>query len=33
MHFSYWKIGRLNQRISDTIVTFTVSLVKTEVQQ
>lgn len=33
MHFSYWKIGRLNQRISDTIVTFTVSLVKTEAQQ
>ena len=33
MHFSYWKIGRLNQRISDTIVAFTVSLVKTEVQQ
>ena len=33
MHFSYWKIGRLNQRITDTIVTFTVSLVKTEVQQ
>lgn len=33
LHFSYWKIGRLNQRISDTIVTFTVSLVKTEVQQ
>ena len=32
MHFSYWKIGRLNQRISDTIVTFTVSLVKTEEQ-
>lgn len=33
MHFSYWKIGRLNQRISDTIVTFTVSLIKTEAQQ
>ena len=33
MHFSYWKIGRLNQRITDTIVTFTVSLVKTEAQQ
>lgn len=32
MHFSYWKILRLNQRISDTIVTFTVSLVKTEEQ-
>jgi len=33
MHFSYWKIGRLNQRITDTIVTFTVSLIKTEAQQ
>lgn len=33
MHFSYWRIGRLNQRISDTIVTFTVSLIKTEAQQ
>ena len=34
MHFSYWRIARLNQRIvSDTIVTFNVSLVKTEVQQ
>ena len=33
MHFSYWKISRLNQRITDTIVTFTVSLTKTEAQQ
>ncbi len=33
LHFSYWKIGRLNSRISDTIVTITVTLVKTEAQQ
>ena len=34
MHFSYWRIARLQQRIiSDTVVTFTVSLVKNEVQQ
>ena len=34
MHFSYWRISRLQQRIvSDTVVTFNMSLVKTEVQQ
>ena len=34
MHFSYWRIARLQQRIvSDTVVTFNMSLVKTEVQQ
>lgn len=34
LHFSYWRIARLQQRIiSDTVVTFTVSLVKNEVQQ
>jgi len=34
MHFSYWRIARLQQRIvSDTVVTFNLSLVKTEVQQ
>ena len=33
-HFSYWRIQRLQQRIvSDTIVTFNVTLVKNEVQQ
>ena len=34
MHFSYWRIARLQQRvISDTVVTINMSLVKTEVQQ
>lgn len=34
LHFPYWRIARLQQRIiSDTVVTFTVSLVKNEVQQ
>ena len=34
LHFSYWRIQRLQQRIvSDTIVTFNVTLVKNEVQQ
>jgi len=34
MHFSYWRIARLQQRIvSDTVVTFNMSLVKPEVQQ
>ena len=34
MHFSYWRIARLQQRIvSDTVVTFNMSLVKAEVQQ
>lgn len=34
MHFTYWRISRLQQRIvSDTVVTFNMSLVKTEVQQ
>ncbi len=34
MHFSYWRIARLQQRIvSDTVVTFNLSLVKSEVQQ
>ncbi len=34
MHFSYWRISRLQQRtISDTVVTVTMSLVKNEVQQ
>lgn len=34
MHFPYWRIARLQQRIvSDTVVTYNMSLVKTEVQQ
>ena len=34
MHFSYWRIARLQQRnINDTVVTINMSLVKTEVQQ
>ena len=34
MHFSYWRISRLQQRIvSDTVVTINMSLVKAEVQQ
>ncbi len=34
MHFSYWRIARLQQRIvSDTVITYQMSLVKTEVQQ
>ena len=34
MHFPYWEIKRIQQRIvSDTVVTFTVSLTKPEVQQ
>ena len=34
MHFSYWRIARLQQRIvSDTVITYNMSLVKTEVQQ
>lgn len=34
MHFSYWKIARVQQRIvSDTVATINLSLVKTEVQQ
>ena len=34
MHFPYWRIARLQQRIvSDTVVTYNISLVKTEVQQ
>ena len=34
MHFSYWRIARLQQRIvSDTVVTINMSLVKAEVQQ
>ena len=33
LHFTYWDIRRIQQRISDTIVTFQVSLTKHEVQQ
>ena len=33
LHFTYWDIKRIQQRISDTIVTFQVSLTKHEVQQ
>lgn len=34
MHFSYWRIARVQQRIvSDTVVTYNMSLVKAEVQQ
>ena len=34
MHFSYWEIRRIQQRIvSDTIVTYQVALTKPEVQQ
>ena len=34
MHFPYWEIRRVQQRVmSDTIVSYTMTLVKSEVQQ